>query len=81
MLTGNRKALGQATCRYNILVNRDRAPFDHAQLRRAMSLSLDRQGMTDGHHPQSSVRRKRRTASVMASAIRAASASASVCRS
>lgn len=31
----------------NILVNRDRAPFDNAQLRRAMSLSLDRQAYID----------------------------------
>src|SRR5262249_37529076 len=31
----------------NILVNRDRAPFDNPQLRRAMSLSLDRQAYID----------------------------------
>ena len=31
----------------NILVNRDRAPFDNAELRRAMALSLDRQSYID----------------------------------
>ena len=31
----------------NILVNRDRAPFDNAALRRAMSLALDRQAYID----------------------------------
>jgi peptide/nickel transport system substrate-binding protein len=31
----------------NILVNRDRAPFDNAELRRALSLSLDRQAYID----------------------------------
>ena len=31
----------------NILVNRDRAPFDKADLRRAMSLALDRQSYID----------------------------------
>ncbi len=43
-----------ATCRLvptnvpiNILVNRDRAPFDNANLRRAMSLALDRQAYID----------------------------------
>ena len=31
----------------NLLVNRDVAPFDNAQLRRAMTLSLDRQAFVD----------------------------------
>ncbi len=31
----------------NLIVNRDAAPFDNAQLRRAMTLSLDRQGFID----------------------------------
>jgi peptide/nickel transport system substrate-binding protein len=31
----------------NILVNRDRAPFDKLELRRALSLSLDRQAYID----------------------------------
>jgi len=31
----------------NILVNRDRAPFDNPQLRKAMSLALDRQAFID----------------------------------
>jgi peptide/nickel transport system substrate-binding protein len=31
----------------NILVNRDRAPFDNVELRRAMSLALDRQAYID----------------------------------
>ena len=31
----------------NILVNRDRPPFDNVQLRRAMALSLDRQSYID----------------------------------
>src|SRR5262249_2572216 len=31
----------------NLLVNRDKPPFDNAELRRAMALSLDRQGFID----------------------------------
>jgi len=44
----------KATCRFvpigastNLIVNRTKPPFDNAQLRRAMSLALDRQAMID----------------------------------
>ena len=44
----------QATCELkttnattNLLVNRDAAPFDNADLRRAMALALDRRSFTD----------------------------------
>ena len=49
-----RRELPQAICdmtipnvNRNLLVNRDVAPFDNAQLRRAMTLSLDRQAFVD----------------------------------
>ena len=49
-----RRQLPQAICdmtipnvNRNLLVNRDVAPFDNAQLRRAMTLSLDRQAFVD----------------------------------
>ena len=40
-------ALAPTNVPINILVNRDRPPFDNVQLRRAMALSLDRQSYID----------------------------------
>jgi peptide/nickel transport system substrate-binding protein len=54
LLKDVRRQLPQATCEVtpdvsnrNVIVNRDKAPFDSSDLRRSMALSLDRQAFVD----------------------------------